>query len=147
MDNLQHNIHRMTEPLSRTLWHPLTSFWVSISLILSSSTSVGARGGAVGWGTALQSGRSRVRFSMVSLEFFIDIILPAALWPWGRLSLQQKWVPGIFPGGKDGRCVGLTTFPLSCADCLENWEPQPPGTLWACNGIALPLPISTSVYQ
>jgi hypothetical protein len=39
------------------------------------------------WGTALQTGRSRVRFLMVSLEFFIDIILPAALWPWGRLSL------------------------------------------------------------
>jgi hypothetical protein len=39
-----------------------------------------------GWGTALQTGRSRVRFPMVSLEFFIDI-LPAELWPWGRLSL------------------------------------------------------------
>ena len=48
---------------------------------------LGASGGAVGLGTALQAGRSRVRFPMVSLEFFIDIIFLAALWPWGRLSL------------------------------------------------------------
>ena len=45
------------------------------------------RGGAVGWGTALQAGRSRVRFPLVSLEIFINVILPAALWSWGRLSL------------------------------------------------------------
>jgi len=28
---------------------------------------------------------------------------------------------------------GLTTLPPSCADCLEIWEPQPPGNLRACN--------------
>ena len=48
---------------------------------------IGARGSAVSWGTVLQVGRSRVRFPMVSVEFFIDIILPAALRPWSRLSL------------------------------------------------------------
>jgi hypothetical protein len=41
------------------------------------------RGGAVGRGTVPQTGRLRVPFPLVSLEFFIDIILPAALWPWG----------------------------------------------------------------
>jgi hypothetical protein len=42
--------------------------------------NAGARGGAVGCGTALQAGRSRVRFLIMTLEFFIDIILPVALW-------------------------------------------------------------------
>jgi len=38
-------------------------------------------------------------------------------------------------GGKDGRYIGLTTLPPSCANCLEIWEPQPPGTLRACPGL------------
>jgi len=38
--------------------------------------------------------------------------------------------------GKGARCVGLTTLPAS-AECLEIWEPQPPGTLRTCTGIAL----------
>jgi hypothetical protein len=39
-----------------------------------------------------------------------------------------------FLGGKGGRCVGLT-LPPPCADCLEIWGPQPPGTLTTCPGL------------
>ena len=55
-----------------------------------------ARGGAVRWGTALQAGRSRVRFPMVSLEFFIDIILPASTrnTSWGIKAVDASgWQP------------------------------------------------------
>jgi len=41
----------------------------------------------------------------------------------------------MFPGGKGGRYIGMTTLPPSCADCLKIWEPQPPGTLRACPGL------------
>ena len=41
--------------------------------------------------------------------------------------------PQYFLEDKGGRCVWLITLPPSCVDCLEIWEPQPPGTLWACN--------------
>jgi len=41
----------------------------------------------------------------------------------------------MFAGGKGGRCLGLTTLPPSCANYLDIWEPQPPGTLRACPGL------------
>jgi len=40
-----------------------------------------------------------------------------------------------FLGNKGDRCVGLTTLPPSCADSLETWETQAPGTLRACPGL------------
>ena len=76
-----------------------------LQIITTLLNKIGLHAVAQNWGTALQAGRSWDRFPMVSLEFFIDIILPVALWPWGRLRLLQKWVPEIFPGGKGGRCV------------------------------------------
>ena len=51
------------------------------------------------------------------------------------------------PGDKGGRRVGLANLPLSCADCLEIWEPRPPepsGPVKACNGTAIVLPSAVS---
>jgi hypothetical protein len=71
--------------LSNTRWSfppPPRPSAFAVSLHHSASHS-----GAVVWGTALQAGRSRVRFRMGSLEFFIGLIFPAALWSLGRVSL------------------------------------------------------------
>ena len=64
---------------------PVAPVFTGIIIIIL-FTVIEALGGADCRGTALQVGRSRVRFPVVSLEFFIDIILPASLWPWGRHS-------------------------------------------------------------
>jgi len=49
--------------------------------------------------------------------------------------LTEMKTRNISLGGKGGRCVRLTTLPHSCADCLEIWEPQHPGTFRACPGL------------
>jgi len=66
-------------------------------------------------------------------------IPPNPLWPWGRLILKQKWVPGAFPGDKSGRCVELTNLPPSCAVVMKSGNLnflETSGPLQACNGTA-----------
>jgi hypothetical protein len=56
-------------------------------ILATLGTLKGTRGSVVGWGTTLQSRRSWVRVPMRSLDFSVDLILPAALRPWGRPNL------------------------------------------------------------
>jgi hypothetical protein len=64
---------------------------------------------------------------MKSLDFAINLILPAAIYPWSRLSLEQKLVPGIILGLKGVRRVRLTTSPSSVS---RLWGPRRLTTLW-----------------
>jgi hypothetical protein len=67
---------------------------------------------------------------------FDSRILPAALMALRSAHpLTGMSTTNICPGGKSGRCVGLTPLPPSCADCREIWEPEPPGTLRAYPGL------------
>ena len=92
----------------------------------------GKSGGAVTWGTALQAGRSRVRFPIFhwhnpsSRTVALGSTQPLIV----MITRNISWGGGV----KVGQCVELTTLPPSYADRLEIWERQPPGTLRACPG-------------
>jgi hypothetical protein len=49
-------------------------------------------------------------------------------------------VPGVFPGGKGGRCVRLTNLPPSCAVVTKSGNLnflEPSAPVQVCNGTAL----------
>jgi len=69
------------------------------------------------------------------VEFFIDIILQLHCGPGFDSASKKNEYQEYFLDFKGGRSVRLTTLPPSYIDCLEIWEPQPPGTLRACPGL------------
>jgi len=58
----------------------------------------------------VQAGRSRVRFPMVSLEFFNDNTSGRTMALGSTQPLTEMSTRNI-SWGKSGRCVGLTTLP------------------------------------
>jgi hypothetical protein len=91
-------IFKVTDKHNHSLFKNFTSRWGEKMLL--SRISEGTRVSVVSWGTVLYAARSRVPFPLRSLDFWIDLIIPAALWHLGRLSLYQNWVTGIFLGDK-----------------------------------------------
>ena len=89
-----------------------------------------------------QIGRSLVRSQLVPLEFFIDIkSFRSHYGPGVDSASKSKCVPGLFPGGKGGRYVSLTTLPPSCAVVMKSGNLnflEPFGPVQACNGTDLP---------
>jgi len=92
------------------------------------------------WGFALQVGGLWVRFLMVSLEFFIDITSRPHYGPGVDSASKRNEYQQYFLGCKGGWCIGLTTLPPSCADCLEIGSLnllEPSGPVLSCSGTVL----------
>jgi hypothetical protein len=53
--------------------------------------------------------------------------------------------PVVYSGGKGGQCLGLTTLPPSCADCLKVLGAA--STSWRPNGLSRPVMGLLYLYQ
>jgi hypothetical protein len=90
-------------------------------------------GGATRWRSwlrhrTLQARKSRVPFPM-SLEFFVDLILPAALSSWVDSASNRNEYQAYFQRSKGGQCVGLTILPIVWkSGSLSLLTPQGPYT-------------------
>jgi hypothetical protein len=96
-----------------------------------------------------------LRYKLAGLEFdsrwchwnisvTVRTMAPGSTQPLTEMSTR------LFPGGKGGRCVKLTTLPPTCAVVVKSGNLnflEPSGPLQACNGTALPSTFTCFCYQ
>ena len=75
---------------------------------------MGVRGGAVGCGTALRAGPSRLRLGVLS-----NLNFPPKMALGSTQPVTENEYQAFLLKSKSGRCVRLTTLQRSRADCLE----------------------------
>jgi len=97
----------------------------------------GAGGEPVGWGTALQVKRSRVRFPVVSLEFLIDNLPGRTVALWLTQPPTETSTGNIFWGVKAADAQGWQRYHIHVLIVLKSGslkllEPSRP--VQACNG-------------
>ena len=98
---------------------------------------IGTSSSAGGWGTALRARGFDSRWCQ--WKFSLTYSLRPHYGPVADSASNRNENHENFLGGKGGRCVGLTTLPPSCANCLEIWELlEPSGPVQICNGVPIP---------
>jgi len=97
---------------------------------MASGGGGGARGGALGWGTALQAGKSRVRFPMVSLE----------QWSWARLYLLTEMSTRNISCGAKATDNSVDNFSTFMSRLSGNVVAS---TSWNPHGLSYALPIAS----
>jgi hypothetical protein len=88
---------------------------------------MGTRGSAVGWGTMLEAGRSRVRVPMRSLDFFnLPNMALGSTRPLTEMSTRN------IHGGKGRPARKADNLTAFCEPIVyKMWEPRRLTTLWA----------------
>jgi len=102
--------YALSGPDLRSVWKLIQKKFELISRFFSLYLS--HWGGAFGWGTSLQAGRSRFRWGHWHNPSGRTMALGSTQLPTEISTQDNCW-------GKGGRFIGLTTSPTSRADCPE----------------------------